>query len=93
MSSSNEQAKDESIDGSSVTAEVEAVERGAGSSPSPTPTPAPTLAPAPTPVPVPAPSAESAQHLVKLSYHDSGIDIRDPLLHVTPTTNKKVLFV
>lgn len=31
-----------------------------------------------------------AAHLVKLSYHDSGIDIRDPLLHVTPNTSKKV---
>ncbi|XP_039765446.1 oxidation resistance protein 1 isoform X3 [Pararge aegeria] len=31
-----------------------------------------------------------AAHLVKLSYHDSGIDIRDPLLHVTPTNSKKV---
>ncbi|XP_052737375.1 nuclear receptor coactivator 7 isoform X8 [Bicyclus anynana] len=31
-----------------------------------------------------------AAHLVKLSYHDSGIDIRDPLLHVTPTNAKKV---
>ncbi|KAH9634210.1 hypothetical protein HF086_001412 [Spodoptera exigua] len=30
-----------------------------------------------------------AQHLVKLSYHDSGIDIRDPLLHVTPANSKK----
>lgn len=33
---------------------------------------------------------ENPRHLVKLSYHDSGIDIRDPLLHVTPTTAKKV---
>ncbi|KAL0895544.1 hypothetical protein ABMA27_011647 [Loxostege sticticalis] len=33
---------------------------------------------------------DDAQHLVKLSYHDSGIDIRDPLLHVTPTNAKKV---
>ncbi|XP_052753621.1 nuclear receptor coactivator 7 isoform X22 [Galleria mellonella] len=31
-----------------------------------------------------------AQHLVKLSYHDSGIDIREPLLHVTPINTKKV---
>lgn len=31
-----------------------------------------------------------AAHLVKLSYHDSGIDIRDPLLHVN-TANKKVI--
>lgn len=31
-----------------------------------------------------------AAHLVKLSYHDSGIDIRDPLLHVTPANSKKV---
>nr|XP_034841320.1 nuclear receptor coactivator 7 isoform X1 [Maniola hyperantus]XP_034841321.1 nuclear receptor coactivator 7 isoform X1 [Maniola hyperantus]XP_034841322.1 nuclear receptor coactivator 7 isoform X1 [Maniola hyperantus]XP_034841323.1 nuclear receptor coactivator 7 isoform X1 [Maniola hyperantus]XP_034841324.1 nuclear receptor coactivator 7 isoform X1 [Maniola hyperantus]XP_034841325.1 nuclear receptor coactivator 7 isoform X1 [Maniola hyperantus]XP_034841326.1 nuclear receptor coactivator 7 i len=31
-----------------------------------------------------------AAHLVKLSYHDSGIDIREPLLHVTPTNAKKV---
>ncbi|XP_052753612.1 oxidation resistance protein 1 isoform X4 [Galleria mellonella] len=30
-----------------------------------------------------------AQHLVKLSYHDSGIDIREPLLHVTPINTKK----
>lgn len=34
-----------------------------------------------------------AAHLVKLSYHDSGIDIRDPLLHVTPNTSKKVIVV
>ncbi|CAH2990193.1 unnamed protein product [Chilo suppressalis] len=34
--------------------------------------------------------ADDAQYLVKLSYHDSGIDIRDPLLHVTPTNAKKV---
>lgn len=34
--------------------------------------------------------ADDAQHLVKLSYHDSGIDIRDPLLHVTPANSKKV---
>ncbi|XP_047039287.1 oxidation resistance protein 1 isoform X1 [Helicoverpa zea] len=33
---------------------------------------------------------DDAQHLVKLSYHDSGIDIRDPLLHVTPANSKKV---
>ncbi|XP_050553450.1 nuclear receptor coactivator 7 isoform X14 [Spodoptera frugiperda] len=33
---------------------------------------------------------QDAQHLVKLSYHDSGIDIRDPLLHVTPANSKKV---
>ncbi|XP_026324089.1 nuclear receptor coactivator 7 isoform X5 [Hyposmocoma kahamanoa] len=33
---------------------------------------------------------DDAQHLVKLSYHDSGIDIRDPVLHVTPTNAKKV---
>ncbi|XP_075984018.1 TLD domain-containing protein mustard isoform X9 [Anticarsia gemmatalis] len=33
---------------------------------------------------------DDAQHLVKLSYHDSGIDIRDPLLHVTPAHSKKV---
>ncbi|XP_049698285.2 oxidation resistance protein 1 isoform X6 [Helicoverpa armigera] len=32
---------------------------------------------------------DDAQHLVKLSYHDSGIDIRDPLLHVTPNNSKK----
>ncbi|XP_075983975.1 TLD domain-containing protein mustard isoform X4 [Anticarsia gemmatalis] len=32
---------------------------------------------------------DDAQHLVKLSYHDSGIDIRDPLLHVTPAHSKK----
>ncbi|CAH1643337.1 unnamed protein product [Spodoptera littoralis] len=32
---------------------------------------------------------QDAQHLVKLSYHDSGIDIRDPLLHVTPANSKK----
>ncbi|XP_045510550.1 oxidation resistance protein 1 isoform X2 [Colias croceus] len=40
-----------------------------------------------------APSAaegEDAAHLVKLSYHDSGIDIRDPMLHVAPNTSKKV---
>ncbi|CAG4924199.1 unnamed protein product [Colias eurytheme] len=39
-----------------------------------------------------APSAaegEDAAHLVKLSYHDSGIDIRDPMLHVAPNTSKK----
>ncbi|KAL4705024.1 hypothetical protein ACJJTC_009812 [Scirpophaga incertulas] len=36
------------------------------------------------------PDVPDAQHLVKLSYHDSGIDIRDPLLHVTPTNAKKV---
>ncbi|XP_049887379.1 oxidation resistance protein 1 isoform X3 [Pectinophora gossypiella] len=35
-------------------------------------------------------AADDAQHLVKLSYHDSGIDIRDPVLHVTPTNSKKV---
>ncbi|XP_012544484.1 oxygen resistance gene 1 isoform X20 [Bombyx mori] len=34
--------------------------------------------------------ADDAHHLVKLSYHDSGIDIRDPLLHVTPNNTKKV---
>ncbi|CAH2068872.1 unnamed protein product, partial [Iphiclides podalirius] len=33
---------------------------------------------------------DAARHLVKLSYHDSGIDIRDPLLHVTPVNSKKV---
>ncbi|CAK1548396.1 unnamed protein product [Leptosia nina] len=33
---------------------------------------------------------DDAAHLVKLSYHDSGIDIRDPLLHVTPANSKKV---
>ncbi|XP_037964092.2 oxidation resistance protein 1 isoform X7 [Plutella xylostella] len=33
---------------------------------------------------------DGAQHLVKLSYHDSGIDIRDPVLHVTPAQQKKV---
>lgn len=33
---------------------------------------------------------DDAQHLVKLSYHDSGIDIRDPVLHVTPSNAKKV---
>ncbi|XP_037964086.2 oxidation resistance protein 1 isoform X4 [Plutella xylostella] len=32
---------------------------------------------------------DGAQHLVKLSYHDSGIDIRDPVLHVTPAQQKK----
>ncbi|XP_013166673.1 PREDICTED: oxidation resistance protein 1 isoform X3 [Papilio xuthus] len=32
---------------------------------------------------------DAARHLVKLSYHDSGIDIRDPLLHVTPVNSKK----
>ncbi|XP_030027713.2 oxidation resistance protein 1 isoform X5 [Manduca sexta] len=37
----------------------------------------------------PAEPSDDARHLVKLSYHDSGIDIRDPLLHVTPN-NKKV---
>ncbi|CAH2099716.1 unnamed protein product [Euphydryas editha] len=31
-----------------------------------------------------------AAHLVKLSYHDSGIDIRDPLLHANPANSKKV---
>ncbi|XP_050351777.1 oxidation resistance protein 1 isoform X3 [Nymphalis io] len=31
-----------------------------------------------------------AAHLVKLSYHDSGIDIRDPLLHVNTANSKKV---
>ncbi|CAH2099718.1 unnamed protein product [Euphydryas editha] len=30
-----------------------------------------------------------AAHLVKLSYHDSGIDIRDPLLHANPANSKK----
>lgn len=35
---------------------------------------------------------DDAQHLVKLSYHDSGIDIRDPVLHVTPTYAKKVTY-
>ena len=35
-------------------------------------------------------AGDDAQHLVKLSYHDSGIDIRDPLLHVTPANSKKV---
>lgn len=35
---------------------------------------------------------DDAQHLVKLSYHDSGIDIRDPVLHVTPATAKKVCY-
>ncbi|CAK1600006.1 unnamed protein product [Parnassius mnemosyne] len=33
---------------------------------------------------------DAARHLVKLSYHDSGIDIREPLLHVTPVNSKKV---
>nr|XP_032519806.1 nuclear receptor coactivator 7 isoform X3 [Danaus plexippus plexippus] len=33
---------------------------------------------------------EDAAHLVKLSYHDSGIDIRDPLLHVNTANSKKV---
>ncbi|XP_068628973.1 nuclear receptor coactivator 7 isoform X3 [Battus philenor] len=33
---------------------------------------------------------DAARHLVKLSYHDSGIDIRDPMLHVTPVNSKKV---
>ncbi|XP_050673175.1 nuclear receptor coactivator 7 isoform X4 [Leptidea sinapis] len=33
---------------------------------------------------------EDAAHLVKLSYHDSGIDIRDPLINVTPNNTKKV---
>ncbi|XP_013193063.2 nuclear receptor coactivator 7 isoform X4 [Amyelois transitella] len=33
---------------------------------------------------------DDAQHLVKLSYHDSGIDIRDPLLHVNAVNTKKV---
>ncbi|XP_047514634.1 oxidation resistance protein 1 isoform X13 [Pieris napi] len=33
---------------------------------------------------------DDAAHLVKLSYHDSGIDIRDPILHVTPANAKKV---
>lgn len=35
---------------------------------------------------------DDVQHLVKLSYHDSGIDIRDPLLNanVTPANSKKV---
>lgn len=37
-----------------------------------------------------AEAAPDAQHLVKLSYHDSGIDIRDPMLHVTPANSKKV---
>ncbi|CAB3237511.1 unnamed protein product [Arctia plantaginis] len=34
---------------------------------------------------------DDAQHLVKLSYHDSGIDIRDPLLNAnaTPASSKK----
>ncbi|XP_022126620.2 oxidation resistance protein 1 isoform X2 [Pieris rapae] len=32
---------------------------------------------------------DDAAHLVKLSYHDSGIDIRDPILHVTPANAKK----
>ncbi|XP_060810602.1 nuclear receptor coactivator 7 isoform X5 [Amyelois transitella] len=32
---------------------------------------------------------DDAQHLVKLSYHDSGIDIRDPLLHVNAVNTKK----
>ncbi|XP_048005751.1 nuclear receptor coactivator 7 isoform X13 [Leguminivora glycinivorella] len=36
------------------------------------------------------PQPADALHLVKLSYHDSGIDIRDPLLHVTPAKSKKV---
>ncbi|XP_061710235.1 oxidation resistance protein 1 isoform X9 [Cydia pomonella] len=36
------------------------------------------------------PQPANALHLVKLSYHDSGIDIRDPLLHVTPAKSKKV---
>lgn len=35
---------------------------------------------------------DDAHHLVKLSYHDSGIDIRDPLLNVTPANAKKVSF-
>lgn len=34
--------------------------------------------------------ANGAQHLVKLSYHDSGIDIRDPLLNVNTNNTKKV---
>ncbi|XP_030027711.2 oxidation resistance protein 1 isoform X3 [Manduca sexta] len=36
----------------------------------------------------PAEPSDDARHLVKLSYHDSGIDIRDPLLHVTPNNKK-----
>lgn len=36
---------------------------------------------------------EDAAHLVKLSYHDSGIDIRDPLLHVNTANSKKVMFL
>lgn len=35
-------------------------------------------------------AADEGQHLVKLSYHDSGIDIRDPMLHITPNATKKV---
>ncbi|GBP46390.1 Nuclear receptor coactivator 7 [Eumeta japonica] len=34
-----------------------------------------------------------AQHLVKLSYHDSGIDIRDPVPNITTNTNNKKDFV
>ncbi|KAI8430060.1 hypothetical protein MSG28_000486 [Choristoneura fumiferana] len=56
--------------------------------PEASPAPAPELAAPPAPAPVAAPS--DAQHLVKLSYHDSGIDIRDPLLHVTPAKSKTV---
>ncbi|XP_038208652.1 oxidation resistance protein 1 isoform X5 [Zerene cesonia] len=37
-----------------------------------------------------AADGDDAAHLVKLSYHDSGIDIRDPMLHVAPNTSKKV---
>lgn len=74
MSSTADNAKDETIDGSSATHDrAESAEGGDA--------------------PEEGPSDDGAQHLVKLSYHDSGIDIRDPVLHVNTANTKKVGFV
>lgn len=73
MSSTADNAKDESLDGSSATHDrAESTEGGDA--------------------PEDGPSDDGAQHLVKLSYHDSGIDIRDPVLHVNTANTKKVGF-
>lgn len=70
--------------------ENESSEAASAPESSPASAPAPAAAPAPAPAAEPAAAPADAQHLVKLSYHDSGIDIRDPLLHVTPAKSKKV---
>ncbi|XP_063834374.1 oxidation resistance protein 1 isoform X3 [Ostrinia nubilalis] len=75
VSSGTEHTKDESLEAS--------VSRSRGNS---TTGDAAEVAEAPD---APDEPRDDAQHLVKLSYHDSGIDIRDPLLHVTPTNAKK----